>query len=317
MTKQVKPMRVSTHAHIQTPSRLKHGISASLRDSRKSVESWQNKQSAVSLVIHKTLCHLKRSEVSKNANANVQNPLDISVSTKPQYDNVGIYAKPRYDNPIVIASEHSERGNPISSPSLSTSGNSTYSPSTYEGQSVISPSLAEGARGWVDTTSASQVKSATTNKHSTSSLRANEVSAAKQGEAEVSLVIHKKGKEIDCHENPYGFSRNDERLTHPQTPSAREGALREPNTVTLRDGAFKKPNTVTLARQYDTPHASDKKPHTANPRKLALSLLTASALASLDTLAAGDCVILQHSTTVGATSKRVECTGSFSASEFQ
>ena len=88
----------------------------------------------------------------------MENPLDISVSTKPQYDN-----------PIVIASKHSERGNPISSPYFA-SGDSTYS-----------PSLAEGARGCVNPTLESQTKSATANdKNATasSSLRANEVSVA-------------------------------------------------------------------------------------------------------------------------------------------
>ena len=32
-------------------------------------------------------CHTERSEVSKNPSTNMQNHLDISVSTKPQYDN--------------------------------------------------------------------------------------------------------------------------------------------------------------------------------------------------------------------------------------
>ncbi|ETD24085.1 type ISP restriction/modification enzyme [Helicobacter macacae] len=41
-----------------------------------------------------------------------------------------------------------------------------------------------------------------------SSLRASKASVAKQGEAEVSLVIHKK--EIDCHESASADSRNDE-----------------------------------------------------------------------------------------------------------
>lgn len=59
-------------------------------------------------------CHLKRNEASqkqnrdislvlnmiKSTNANVQSHLDISVSTKPQYDKVNICAKPQYDNKI-------------------------------------------------------------------------------------------------------------------------------------------------------------------------------------------------------------------------
>ncbi|RDU51428.1 hypothetical protein, partial [Helicobacter sp. MIT 01-3238] len=197
---------------------------------RKSVESWQNKQSAVSLenkqgevslVIHKTLCHTERSEVSQ-----VELSRDISVSTKPQYDNVG-------------------------------------------GHNVSSLSLAEGARGWVNPTSASQAKSATAGKKN----------------------------------------------THPQTPSAREGALREPNTVTLRDGAFKKPNTVTLARQYDTPHTSDKKPHTTpTSRKIALSLITASALgsASLELAIAGTCTQKYD-----GSQNYLDCTGDFAPQDLQ
>ncbi|RDU52430.1 hypothetical protein [Helicobacter sp. MIT 01-3238] len=89
---------------------------------------------------------------------------------------------------------------------------------------LVPPSLAEGVWGWVDTTSALQVKLATANKHSTSSLRASRKTC---------VAIHKKGKDIDCHESLRN-SRNDESFhafydakdTHPQTPSAREGASR-------------------------------------------------------------------------------------------
>ena len=49
---------------------------------------------ARSISNHSIYCHTERSEVSKevskNANENVQNPLDISVSTKPQYDKVNV-----------------------------------------------------------------------------------------------------------------------------------------------------------------------------------------------------------------------------------
>ena len=121
------------------------------------------------------------------------------------------------------------------------------SPSTYEGQSVISPSLAgglntisspslaEGARGWIDTTSALQAKSATANTKD----------------------------------------------THPQTP------------LVLREGAFNQHNTPT-------------------PRKLALSLATASIIvgASIE-LATAACVAKRNSD--GST--YYDCTGSMSAAE--
>ena len=262
MKKQTKSMRVSTHAHIQTPS---HEVchtttSCHLKGVARSISKYSANNA------NPAVCHTERSEVSKNASVNTQNHLDISVSTKPQYDNVGIYAKPQYDKSFVITKETSAspcfaskskdlRGNPINPPSLA-GGDSTYS-----------PSLAEGVRGWVDTTSAIQAKSATAN------------------------------------------AKN----THPQTPLVlREGAFVLPtrkvaNTLTLRKG-------TSAHTQYDNTHASDK-----SHRKLALSLATASiiATASLDTLAAGDCVVLQHSAAVGSTNKRVECTGSFGASEFQ
>ena len=219
--------------------------------------------------------------MTKNANANVQNPLDISVSTKPQYDKAG--------------------------------GHNVISPFLASGHKQISsPSLAEGARGWVNTTLESQAKSATTNdknavasKHSTSSLRANEVSVAIQKSKEKDIDCHEFDKSnsrndeissynvgiIDCHANASAFARNDEQSTH----------------------------NDKKVRQYDTAHTSDKNHTPPTSRKIALSLLTASALgsASLELAIAGDCVILQHSSVASATRKRVECTGSFSASEFQ
>ncbi|RDU51240.1 hypothetical protein [Helicobacter sp. MIT 01-3238] len=50
---------------------------------------------------------------------------------------------------------------------------------------------------------------------------------------------------MDCHEFANAFARNDEqstrndeRLTHPQTPSAKGGGLKKPNTLTLRGFLF-------------------------------------------------------------------------------
>ena len=70
--------------------------------SQKILQATQNKKRDISLALNMTtkneqydnvntlekVCHTERSEVSKNPSANVQNPLDISVSTKPQYDKV-------------------------------------------------------------------------------------------------------------------------------------------------------------------------------------------------------------------------------------
>ncbi|RDU52432.1 hypothetical protein, partial [Helicobacter sp. MIT 01-3238] len=257
--------------------------------------------------------------------------------------------------------------------------NSTYSPSTYEEQSVISPSLAEGARGWVNPTSALQAKLATANDKNATASNANSASISKANISKLDSVISAKSVKD----------------THPQTPSAREGAFKVANSVIChtaktpchttischtggearsisKDSAdnaksiichlkrseasqtkqkrdislalnmttrkslnmTKNPNvqnpldiSVSTKPQYDNPiviaskHSERGNPQNKKPtsRKIALSLLTASALgsASLELAIAGDCVILQHSTTVGATSKRVECTGSFSASEFQ
>ena len=111
-------MRVSTHAHIQTPS---HEVchtttSCHLKGVARSISKYSANNA------NPAVCHTERSEVSQaesnrdislvlnmttDKNANVQNHLDISVSTKPQYDNVGIYAKPQYDKAIVITKETS------------------------------------------------------------------------------------------------------------------------------------------------------------------------------------------------------------------
>ena len=86
-------------------------------------------------------------------------------------------------------------------------------------KSQDSPSLAEGARGWVDTTSASQAGLATANDKNatTNNANANFASISKADSA---------------------LSAKSLKDTHPQTPSTREGALKEPNTPTLREGAF-------------------------------------------------------------------------------
>ena len=166
------------------------------------------------------------------------------------------------------------------------------------GKPINPPSLAEGARGWVDSTSASQAKS---------------VAASENA----SVIVGKSNATI---------SHNVD--THPQTPLVlREGALKEPNTPALREGALgsfptsqitchtersevskevsKNPNAnvqnlldISVStkpqydkakvsiRQYDNTRANDK-----SPRKLALSLITASALASTSLeLAVAACV---------------------------
>ena len=91
-------------------------------------ERERERESSSRLVLSPTsqiTCHTERSEVSKNtrasnADAYVQNHLDISVSAKPQYDKAG--------------------GHNVISPSLAS-----------KRKPIISPSLAEGVWGWVST----------------------------------------------------------------------------------------------------------------------------------------------------------------------
>ncbi|RDU51456.1 hypothetical protein [Helicobacter sp. MIT 01-3238] len=125
------------------------------------------------------------------------------------------------------------------------------------GHNVNSPSLAEGARGWVDSTSASQTKSATANDKNATASNAN-ISIANKANANTSVIASERSERgktrrsrsffsnpqetlaqrIDCHANASAFARNDEksahndeRLTHPQTPSAREGAFKITNSA--------------------------------------------------------------------------------------
>ncbi|RDU53602.1 phospholipase A [Helicobacter sp. MIT 01-3238] len=162
-------------------------------------------------------CHTERSEVPKNANANVQNPLDISVSTKTQYDkaNAGQYNK--VDS---IANEC----NPISSPSLA-GGDSTYSPSLSAsgGESISSPSFAEGVRGWVDTTSALQVKPTTASEYGIFVIASER---SERGKTRRSRSFFSNDESF------YAFSNAKD--THPQTP------------LVLREGDFKKPSHTRL-----------------------------------------------------------------------
>ena len=180
----------------------------------------RERESSSRLICHTTTsCHTERSEVSKNANANLQNHLDISVSAKPQYDKVN---GQHYDNVVLFAG-----GNQISSPSRSTSGNSTYS-----------PSLAEGARGWVDTTSALQVNLTTANS-------AN-ISIANNANANVSVIASERSERGKTRRSRSFFS-NDESFhafsnvkdTHPQTPSA--------TILQFGKEAFKKPSYPHLS----------------------------------------------------------------------
>ena len=97
---------------------------------------------------------------------------------------------------------------------------------------LSSPSLStSGARGWVDSHSKTQAKSATASEYAIPSLRASRKTC---------VAIHKsKRKYIDCHANASAFARNDEfscaftraKDTHPQTPSAREGAFEVANSA--------------------------------------------------------------------------------------
>ena len=93
--------------------------------------------------------------------------MDISVFAKPQYDKAG--------------------GHNVISTSI-VGGNSTYSPSfsTSGGNQISSPSLAEGARGWVDTTSTLQVNLTTAN-------RAN-ISVANNANANVSVIASERSE---------------------------------------------------------------------------------------------------------------------------
>ncbi|ETD23023.1 hypothetical protein [Helicobacter macacae] len=186
-------------------------------------------------------------------------------------------------------------GKSLSSPSFESASNPISSPSTYEGQSVISPSfvggdstyspsLAEGARGWVNPTSASQAKSATANDKNATANQAN-TNSTSISKANISKLDSE-------------LSAKSAKNTHPQTPSAREGALRVPNKVILREGAFK------VANQQTTPTS----------RKLALSLLTASALASasLELAIAGTCTQKND-----GNQPYLDCTGDFAPQDLQ
>ena len=190
---------------------------------------------------------------------------------------------------------------------------SLSSTSTYEGQSVISPSLAEGARGWVNPTLESQAKSATAKDKNATAGNANSASISKANISKLDSALSAK-------------SAKD---THPQTPSAREGAFKvaphaqnSNSTICHTEGVARSisrniskdsihchtersevsKNTrvsnadaytqnhldisVSTKPQYDNTRANDK-----SPRKLALSLITASALASTSLeLAAAACV---------------------------
>ena len=131
---------------------------------------------------------------------------------------------------------------------------------------LSSPSLAEWARGWVNSHSKTQAKSATASEYAIPSLRASRKTC---------VAIHKsKRKDIDCHANASAFARkirrsrsffsNDEfsrvftsaKDTHPQTPLVlREGVLRKANALALRKVPLRKPSALALSvcakPQYD------------------------------------------------------------------
>ncbi|ETD25119.1 hypothetical protein HMPREF2086_00454 [Helicobacter macacae MIT 99-5501] len=159
----------------------------------------------------------------------MQNPLDISVSTKPQYDNVGIYAKPQYDKAKVSIRQYDKAKVSIRQydkvDSIASECKPISSPSIAGGDSTYSPSLAEGARGWVNPTSASQAKSATANDKNATANQAN-TNSTSISKANISKLDSE-------------LSAKSAKNTHPQTPSAREGALRVPNKVILREGALR------------------------------------------------------------------------------
>ncbi|RDU52111.1 autotransporter outer membrane beta-barrel domain-containing protein [Helicobacter sp. MIT 01-3238] len=184
----------------------------------------------------RSICHTERSEVSKNANANLQNPLDISVSAKPQYDKAG--------------------------------GHNVISPSLAGGDSTYSPSLAEGVRGWVDTTSALQVKPTTASEYGISVIASK---LSERGKPQISKIdchdltsssLSMTNKSVDCHANANAFARktrrsrsffsNDESFhafsnakdAHPQTP------------LVLREGTFKKPSHTHLSAKISLAKAA-------------------------------------------------------------
>ncbi|RDU54957.1 hypothetical protein [Helicobacter sp. MIT 01-3238] len=151
---------------------------------------------------------------------------------------------------------------------------------------LSSPSLAEGARGWVNSHSKTQAKSATASEYTIPSLRASKKTC---------VAIHKsKRKYIDCHANASAFARktrrsrsffsNDEfsrvftsvKDTHPQTPLVlREGALRKANALALRKVALRKPSALALSvcakHQYN--NKISQSAFILLTRKLAKSLL--------------------------------------------
>ena len=107
-----------------------------------------------------------------------------------------------FSNSPSIASGH----NAVSSSIVG--GDSTHSPSIASGDSIYSPSLAEGARGWVDSTSASQAKSATAKNKNATASNVNFASISKADSA---------------------LSAKSAKDTHPQ-PSPQGRGLKKPNT---------------------------------------------------------------------------------------
>ena len=181
------------------------------------------------------VCHLKRSEVSQ-----AESNRDISVSTKPQYDNVDSIANGR---------------NTISSPSRSTSG----------------------VRGWVDTTSASQAKSATANDKNATANNAN-ANFASISKADSAL------------------SAKSLKDTHPQTPSA--------TVLQFGEGASAHAHSAKSAY-------NDNANNPSKPRKLALSLIASVALTGV----ALDILFAACSSTGQANFWTVSCSGSMNASD--
>ncbi|MGX2972439.1 hypothetical protein [Helicobacter sp. T3_23-1059] len=119
------------------------------------------------------------------------------------------------------------------------SRNERISPSIADLQTSCPPSLAEGARGWV---SLEVSKSPASLKNATLSLRALQRNAW-QSTTKNAANDSSKADIANAKSNNANFASA--KTTHPQTPSAREGALRSIATLS-REGAFNSSSKSSL-----------------------------------------------------------------------
>ena len=122
----------------------------------------------------------------------------------------------------------------------------------------------------------------------------------------------------DCHESACTDSRNDEKSAFTRNSRglprlALSKSRNDEKAQDCHDFAFPKSRNDGQSAKS----RNDKNTHSS--KNLAISIATAAAMASasLNLAIAGDCVVVLNSSMPNVTKNRVECTGSFSASEFQ